>query len=160
VCGAANFPSPTPKCPDVETEEILAHSLATRTRLRLPMATSSQSHGDLENMPLASTFEYEERDMTDERLPSYGEALTTANPPESSHPSSTTGDVDELGVWRPPPHEQLTLEPQTAQPASRYRPSVDAFVTGSLWKGLALFTFIGLAVTIGGVVRCVDSKNY
>jgi hypothetical protein len=122
-------------------------------------ASTSRSHGDLESVPLASTFEYEERDMTDEILPSYGEALATAKPPEFPHPSPTIGLVDGVEVGRLQPHEQLTLEPRTTQSASRYRPSLNTFGRrpGSLWGALAVFTLIGFAVTIGGVIRCGSS---
>lgn len=122
-------------------------------------ASTSRSHGDLESVPLASTFEYEERDMTDEILPSYGEALAAATPPEFPHPSPTIGLVDGVEVERPQPHEQLTLEPQTSQSASRYRPSLSTFGRhpSSLCGVLAVFTFIGFAVTMGGVIRCGNS---
>jgi hypothetical protein len=119
-------------------------------------------HHDMETLPLASTFEYEERDLADEHLPSYGEALASARTVDTAPEGPTVGlpstpDADRL--WQRPPCEQMAQveQPQTNGSCSRNDPS--ALGTSgnrrpkALIKVLCGFLFVGLAVTMGGVIR-------
>jgi hypothetical protein len=128
------------------------------------MATSSHARppaNDTERLLLASTFDYEERDMTDERLPTYGEALASNNRVStavvvSPRPSTSAGDVDDHGVWRPQQLEEMTTEAPQAGSSSPSR--LQAFGKRpkcSLLTTVLIFIAIGSAVTMGGVIRHV-----
>jgi hypothetical protein len=116
----------------------------------------------METLPLAATFEYEERDLADEHLPSYGEALASARPADTALEGPAVGlpstpDADRL--WqRQPQCEQMALEqPQANGSRSRNDPSALGGVGNRRPKALVNvlcgFMFVGLAVTMGGVIR-------